>query len=64
MVMEHSTIASGARRLATAKASGAFFLITKGPRKRAGTYTLHVALRGQPVRYAGLRTITLPPKRD
>lgn len=60
MTMERSTIASGARRLATAKRSGAFFLVSKGPRKRAGTYTLRLALRGTPVRYTGQRTITLP----
>ena len=63
VLMERSTIVSGARVLWPAKRSGAFFVTRKGPRRKGGTFTVRVALRGKPIRYAGTRTLTLPKRR-
>ena len=51
----------GAFRLPPAKSSGAFFVAVHGRHPKGGTFKLHAALRGAPVRYTGLRTVRLNP---
>jgi hypothetical protein len=56
VTVEHSP-RGGARALWPARSSGAFFLaVRKGVAGR--TFTFHAALRGKPVRYARLRTVS------
>ena len=58
MTLEHA-IVPGARRLPTAEGSSAFFFAVRGPRKRGGSFDLHAARRGAPVRYFNRRIIHL-----
>ncbi|HWK29369.1 MAG TPA: hypothetical protein VNS09_22590 [Solirubrobacter sp.] len=60
ITVEHSTLTSGAFRLPIARGSGAFFVAVHGRHARGGTFKLHAARRGAPVRYTGLTKITLP----
>jgi hypothetical protein len=61
ITVERSTIATGAFRLPPAKRSGAFFLAVRGRYASGGTFKLHAARRGAPVRYTGLQTVRLNP---
>ncbi|WP_157592719.1 hypothetical protein [Solirubrobacter soli] len=61
VLVERSTVASGAFVLRPAKRSGAFFIAIRGKHARGGTFTLHAARRGAPVRYTGMRTARLNP---
>jgi hypothetical protein len=61
VVVERSTVAAHAFVLRPAKRSGAFFIAVRGPHPKGGTFTLHAARRGTPVRYTGMRTVRLNP---
>ena len=61
IVIERS-IRPGAHRLEVARGSGAFFMAIRGEHPRGGTFKIHAALRGAPIRYTGLTNITLKPK--
>jgi hypothetical protein len=61
ITVERSNVASGAFRLPPAKRSGAFFVAIHGKHSSGGTFKLHAARRGAPVRYTGLQTVRLNP---
>jgi hypothetical protein len=61
ITVERSTIASGAFRLPPARRSGAFFVAVRGRYADGGTFELHAARRGAPVRYTRLWTVRLNP---
>jgi hypothetical protein len=61
VLVERSTIAAHAFVLRAAKRSGAFFIAVRGKHPSGGTFTLHAARRGAPVRYTGMRTVRLDP---
>jgi hypothetical protein len=61
ITVERTTIVSGAFRLPPARGSGAFFVAVDGKHPKGGTFKLHAALRGAPVRYTRLQTVRLNP---
>jgi hypothetical protein len=55
------SIGPGAFRLPLARRSGAFFVAIDGRHPSGGSFKLHAARRGAPVRYTGMRTVRLRP---